>query len=385
MKTQIQLILSTIALTILIWTYADQAGHDTYTTTVLVKYTGPPQPGNPVVLRVAGAQADAPDLIRVEVTLRGPKSAVRRLEKDDASGRFSLAVVVTNEMSPGRQPPRDVFNDLSRLPEIRNRGLVLQKVSPATVTLEVDRYKNVDVDVELLTGAFEKLLSGKPIVKPEKVTARVLESKLEQGRTLPPLRLSIEDELQARSEQAGGTFSFDLPLRSTWPGIDATFAPDHVRVTARLTRRTVRERITLIPLSVLVKVQNFFGRYDIQWQDETGGHLMQAIDVRVPLEKAGQLKGSMVDAYVTIDDADLPKELPGAPSTEPASSPQTWIERDVRFVFPPGFEDVKVEGPPRTVKFRIVKRKADAASPLPTLSPSAVPTLSPTLLPTTLP
>jgi hypothetical protein len=127
-------------------------------------------------------------------------------------------------------------------------------------------------------------------------------------------------------------------------------------VTVRLARRIVSERITLIPLGVLVEPQDFFGQYEIEWEDETGGHFTQAIDVRVPLEKRGQLKGNMIDAYVIIDDADLPKDLPGIPTTEP--SKESWIEREIRFVFPAGFEEVRMEGPARTVKFRVKKKPA---------------------------
>jgi len=136
-----------------------------------------------------------------------------------------------------------------------------------------------------------------------------------------------------------------------------------VRVTVRLGKRIVSERITLIPLGVLVEPQDFFNQYQIEWEDETGGHFTQAIDVRMPLEKKGQLKGNMIDAYVTIEDADLPKDLPGIPTSGPAK--ESWIEREIRFVFPAGFEEVRLEGPPRTVKFKVKKKPpAPAAVPL---------------------
>jgi hypothetical protein len=363
MKTQLQLIASTIALTVLIWVYADQSVHDTYQTTVVVKYALTAGTGDSYVLRVVGARSEAPDIARAEVTFRGPKSAIRGLEKDDSAGRLKLAVILSDEPHPGLQPPRDLFADLSRLPEIRDRGLTLQRVWPQTIQLHIDRYRSIEVPVEVSAGVFEKSLLSRPIVAPEKVKVRVLQSALERFGPLPPLRLGIEEELQARSEQAGGMFSFDAPLRSSagWPGIEATFTPDHVRVTVQMARRTARERITLIPLRLQIEAQNF-GDYQVQWQDQTGGQFMQAIDVRVPVEKAGQLKGNMVDAYLPILDSDLPKELPGVTTTRPAS--ESWIEREVHFVFPPGFEDTKIEGPPRTVKFRVTPR-ADLAPSTP--------------------
>jgi hypothetical protein len=359
MKTQLGLIFSSLALTVLIWTYADQSGHETYTTTAPVRFVPPPRPDNPTVVRVEGARSESPNVERVEIALRGPKSAIRRLEKDDAAGRFQLTVVIPDEQTQG-PVSRDLFEDLNRLPEIRNRGLSLQKVAPERVQLVVDRYRDVPIAVEVVPGLFERSLADSLVVEPETVRARVLESALPREGSLGPLRLLIEEQLQSRSERiGGGPFSFNLPLRSNWPGVEAAFRPDHVRVTGEFIRRTTSERITPIPLAVMVKPQDFFEKYEIEWQDETGGHLTQAIDVRVPLEKAGRLRGSDVDAYIIITDLDLPRDLPGGPTTSPAPA-GSWIEREVRFVFPPGFEDVKIEGPPRTVFFR-VNRKAEAA------------------------
>ncbi len=368
MKTQLQLIATTIALTVLIWVYADQSAYDFYQTTVLVRYAPPPEPDNPLVVRVRDGRGEAKEALRVELTFRGPKSAIRRLEKDDTSGRFTLSVPLPEELAPGLQAPRDVYDDLARLPEIRNRGVVLQRVQPRSVQLDIDRYRSIETTVEIGAGSFEKALTGPPDVHPVKVLARVLESQLPESGRLPPLRLSIEENLQNRAEQTSGRFLFDVPLRSVWPGIDATFTPDHVRVSVHLGDRTTSERITLIPLGVLVEPEGFFNRYDIEWQDQTGAQFTQTVNVRMPLDKAGQLKGNMIDAYVTIRDSDLPKDLPGV-TTMPATQ-ESWTEREVRFVFPPQFENVQIEGPPKTVKFRI-KRKSDLTSP--GLTPPTIP------------
>jgi hypothetical protein len=354
MKTQLQLLATTIALTVLIWVYADQSSHEFYTANLLVRYVAPPDPDHPLVVRVRDAKGEAKDALRAEVTFRGPKSAVRRLQGDDAAGRFKPSIVLSEPLRPGLQPARDLYLDLSRLPEIRSRGVMVQRALPASVQLDIDRYVDVPVELQISGGSFEKALEAPPIARPEKVTARVLESELPYGGTLPPLRLSIEEQLQARPETAGGSFGFDVPVRSSWPGIEAILIPDHVRVSGRLARRTTVERITTIPLGVLIEPENFLGRYEIEWQDQTGANFTQAITARVPVEKVGQLKGNMIDAYVTIQDSDLPRELPGV-STAPATQ-ESWIEREIRFVFPAGFEDVKIEGPPRTVKFRIRKR-----------------------------
>src|SRR5690606_38100857 len=118
MKTQLQLIATTIALTVLIWVYADQSAYDLYQTTVLVRYTPPPGAEDPLLVRVRDEKGELRDALRLEVTFRGPKSAIRRLENDDAAGRFKLSVPLPEELQPGLKPPRDVYEDLTRLPEI---------------------------------------------------------------------------------------------------------------------------------------------------------------------------------------------------------------------------------------------------------------------------
>src|SRR5262249_11330309 len=160
------------------------------------------------------------DLVRAEIVVRGPRSAIRKLEKDDASGKFSLNVVLAEDVRPGTTITRNLLDDLSRLPEIRNRGIALQRVMPGTVDLDVDHYVSNRMDVEVSAGVFEKSLDGKPQVSPPQVTARLLESSLNAVGSLPPLRISIEDELQARAEQAGGRVSFDAAIKSPWPGLD---------------------------------------------------------------------------------------------------------------------------------------------------------------------
>src|SRR6185436_18997987 len=117
---------------------------------------------------------DAPNLLRTELVVRGPKSAIRQLERDDAAGRFNLNVILNEELKPGPQASRDVFQDVNGLSEIRNRGLTLHRVSPQTVQLTVDRYKSIKTNIEVNAGVFDQSLVGKPMVRPEEVTARVL-------------------------------------------------------------------------------------------------------------------------------------------------------------------------------------------------------------------
>ena len=125
---------------------------------------------------------------------------------------------------------------------------------------------------------------------------------------------------------------------------------------------------------MLIEPQDFLGKYQIEWQDQTGSQFTQTINVRVPLSKAGQLKGSAIHAYVTIEDSDLPRELPGVTSA-PATQ-ASWIAREIHFILPPDFQDARIEGPPRTVKFRI-RRLSELTSGKPSGNLPLVPVPAP--------
>ncbi len=365
MRLHLQLILSTLLLTALIWVYADRQGHEFYTTTVPVTIT-PTDPGSGFVIRVeeAGGRADTRPF---KIEVRGPKSATRDLERDDRAGQFRLAVKLDSP-AVGIQS-RDLFTELSRAPELRERGLTLQSVSPQTITFEVDRLRNIDVQVQVDPGVFEKELIGKPLVDPETVTARVLESKV-PGGTLPPVKLPIDQIIAGELEKPtaddndrGINMTFPVQLRSTWPGLEATFQPASVKVTVSMKQRTVPELISPIPLQTVRKARDASSLYQIEWEDKSGAQKTQALNVLIPIEKRGRLKPQDVLALLIIEDEDLPKPPAGVATTQPLTS-EGWITRAVRFVLPPGFEDVKLQEPLPTVKFRVI-RQPDAPSVTP--------------------
>jgi len=366
MKTQLRLLLFTIALTVLIWTYADRAGHETSTITVPVTIA-PADPDSPLVFRIINARPDEPNVKRIKMRFRGPKSNIRLLETEYGYGGFALTVPIADDLTPGRKS-RNLLADLSRLPEITKRGLTLDSISPEAVEFDVDRYLGIPVEVKPVPGAFEEDLDGKPIVEPQKVEARVLESEIE-GPIVPavlPLLLedAIAEELRERPGETGDALTFDAPLPSTWRGVEAIFRPDHVTVTLRLKRHTVIEHIAPIQLGVLVKPQDFFSKYEIEWLDKTGAHLTQDVEVRVPIEKRDEVRAIHVrniDAYVRIYHDDLPQES--------SATESPVLLREVQFVFPPGFEDVKPREPLPRVEFRI-KRKLPAAGAAPSPGPS---------------
>lgn len=368
MKTQIRLILSTIALTVLIWVYANQASHSTTTLLVPVKLILT-ESGNLWALRIADAPEGQPNVKQVKIAVRGPKQAIRLLESENSQGRFMLTVKLGEQLAPGPSS-RNLYADLGSSPELLQRGLTLQEVSPMAVEFDVDRYVTVPVEFKPVTGAFETALVGRPTIQ-DKVMARVLESKVGKGFSVYELPLSLEDaikeSLQKQPQETYGplTLSFPVDLRTARTGIEATFEPPTVFVTVELQAQSRIERKTVRPLSVMVKTQDFFDGCEIEWEDKTGAQFTQSINCRVPVSKLDlfrQLDSTEILAYVVIDNSDLPPQPGAGASTTTLPAPATsatYRSKQVHFSFPAGFEEVKAVGPPPTVNLRVNRLKTD--------------------------
>lgn len=345
MRTQIQLILSAIALTALIWTYADQTSHESYTApAVPVKLIPPPSPGDPYVLRVLDTDRGAGDQILAEMEFRGTRSQVRALKQLNDQNSFRLNLPIATELTPGQRISLNLMQELAGLEEVRERGQ-LQKVIPEKIVVEVLRYRWVPIQLRFNTGYYENELATPPTYEPQTIQARVLEADLGPEGTLTPLQVDLApaiDKHLGEADQQSGELVLEVPLVASWAkNIKATFAPPSITVTVRLERRSVTKQITVIPLRLLVDPRSVLGQYAVEVSDE--GELLQNVDVHGPQTKVEQLQGKQIDAYVTIADADLPA----------ASTTEHRIEKPVRFVLPTGYEDVEVVSQPRMVKLNI--------------------------------
>ncbi len=378
MRTHIRIILSTLCLTILIWAYADRTSQGMATFVVPVTIT-PAEPHSPLELRLPDAADDNAEVPRekrnvaqIKMTLRGPKRKIGLLKSEHDYGGFALTVKVAEELEPGRHRLK-LFDDLSSHPDILERGLTLQSISPETVDLIVDRYQTVPVQLKPTAGRFEDYLDAtRPVVNSDKVVARVLQSRLGATSLLPPLSLSLEEaiaeELEKQPAESDDPLTVTVELESSWPGIEATFEPASVQVTLRLKRKSDVERITVRPLGVMIKTQDFFDGCEIVWEDDTGAQFTQTINVHVPITKLNRLREleSNTDAYVVIDDNDLPQEPAGVTGSRPATAgSETFRPKPVRFRFPPGFDDVRLVGPEPTVKLRVEKKTGPSELPTP--------------------
>lgn len=350
MRMQFRLLLETIALTALIWTYADQASYESYKGVVAVKIVT--QPGSDVVARIEGTKSGPTQIVHIPIKLRGPKSAIRKLEVEKGAGGtpFALNLPVSDDLDIGVSHTTDIKEKVAQLPAIRSQGLQLEELERQIIVFTLDKYKSETLNIEVDSGKFGEALDGKPVVQPKQVTVKVLESEYKKhGALAPRLVLPIEELLRARTEESAA--AFDVPLGSKWEGMDAIFKPEQVRVTVRLSRLYERVHLTLIPLRVMMPPGVFGGDYQIEWQ--TDADLVQDIDVRAPVGKPRALANTEVLAFIQIEKTDLPVETSSTTATTAPAPTEGWSQREIRFVFPPGFEDVQMDGPPRIVKFRI--------------------------------
>src|SRR5512133_1406682 len=127
MRVHFRLLLETIALTALIWTYADQASYETHDAVVAVKIATPPD----VVAHIEGGRSGPAEIVHVPIKLRGPKAAIRKLEmeKGTTGTPFMLSLPISDNPEMQVSYTTDIRDSVARLPAIRALGLQLEELS----------------------------------------------------------------------------------------------------------------------------------------------------------------------------------------------------------------------------------------------------------------
>ncbi|HOA72399.1 MAG TPA: hypothetical protein PLV57_08740 [Phycisphaerae bacterium] len=351
MKGQIQLVLATIGLTVLIWVYADQQGYKTVRLQVAVTVGTPPG----VVAHVTGAAPDAGQTLHVTVYARGPNAAIRELPSRPPA--LEVTVPITENVATDESRALDIHDPLAAA--LRERGLQLLGVNPASMSVRFDRLVKVDVQLQADAGAFHQALAGAVQIDPPVVTASVLASQLAGAPAPAENRLVIPIEAELRNQPGETEFDFPVSLKTrTWNGLDVKWQPELVHVKGKLQQLYTDLELKLIPLRAMLPWDWPSDRYEIVWVDDRDR--LQKVHLKVPVGKPNVLTNNDVVAFVSIDGSLIPPATPQ--TTQPATEPSPFTQT-VRFVFPPGFEDVRIVSPPSTVKFRIVPRVQAKAAP----------------------
>jgi len=347
MKTQIQLILATVAITVLIWVYADLSSHESDEVRLHVKLAVPPN--SPLVVHADGALPDKPDTVEIRVKLSGPKAAIRKLDRDRRTRGLALLriEVASPEAGAGEvQRPVDIGEHINGWAS--DRGFQVESLSRQTIEYTVDRIVEIDIVVEADPGLFAEYLEGMPRVEPPTVRVRLLASQRDRHATAQKrLIIPIGNQLGTRTD---GTFDQSL-VGLQWQGLDVTFEPNQVEITVAWKAGGTPQQLRSIPLKVLWPAKPPEG-YRIDWDSEAD--LMQHIDVMIPPGKPRQLMNTDVRAFVEI----VPDDFPDAPSSPTETAPAgagAPVTREVQFYFPEGFKDVRVVSQPYQVKFHLVR------------------------------
>jgi hypothetical protein len=348
MKPQLQLILATVGLTILIWVYADQQGYKTVKFQIAATVSTAPG----VVAHVEGATAEAPQTLLVTVIARGPNVALREIPVSRPPA-MEVTIPMAENVTVQERRVIDIHDPMAAA--LRERGLQLLNVNPASLTVSFDHLVKRDVEIQVDAGAFHQALAGAVQIKPPVVTATLLASELAAAPSPvePRLVIPIEDDLRA---QPGETdFEFVVSLKNKkWQGLDVKWEPQTVTIRGKLQQLYADVELRLIPLRVLLPWDWPSDKYEIEWVD---ADRVQKIQLKVPVGKPNVLTNTDVTAFISINDSLIPPEPASnaGTATQPATEPSPFSQT-VRFVLPAGFEDVKIVSPPATVKFRIVPR-----------------------------
>ncbi len=346
MRNKLQLLLATAALTVLIWIYADQQGYKTADLPVAVRLVTPGE----IVPSIEGAPRTSPGTLTVTLTARGPNAVLRGINQGRGEA-IEVGIPISDNLEAQTVRTIDIRDAVTEA--ARDQGLQFISVNPATINVTFDRRVSHKLDVVPDAGAFSEAVSGSLVIEPPVVTVSVLQSHLaSMGDFEQRLVVPIEQELRARSRET--TFEFTVPLdESRWQGVPATFTPSAIRFRGRLKQPYEPVEVKLIPLRVMLPWNWPADQYDIVWEDERDR--TQSVRLQVPVGKPAALTNREVLAFVLIDEKLIPPApTPGADG--PAAAEPSPQSREVRFVFPAGFEDVKIESPPAFVRFHVVRR-----------------------------
>ena len=347
MKTQIQLILATLVITVLIWVYADLSSHEPYEVYLPVKLVVPPK--SELMVHIEGALPGKPDVIEIQVRLIGPKAAISKLERDKRSQGLALEIPVASPEAGTDDVRRSVdiseyINDWAR-----KRSFQVESLSRLMIEYTVDRFVEIVIAVEADPGVFVDDLDGMPVIEPATVRARLLASQRDRYASAPKrLLVPISNLLEARTD---GTFEKSL-VGLPWQGLDVTYTPDGVEITVAWQAGVKHQQIRTIPLRTLWPADPPESQYRIVWDDDAD--LVQHIDVTIPPGKPRPLTNTDVIAFVMIEREDFPPEPSSPTATAPAGEGAS-VTREVRFHFPKGFKDVRVVSPPQKVRFHLVR------------------------------
>lgn len=344
MMTHLRLLLVTAILTIVIWVCADQASQGTASVWATIRVVSSNPEAAAVIVEETGSYDTSESATaRVRLEFAGSKAAIRRLTGQETRGAAEYRVTIPDRWLDGHFD-LDVTEAMNRTKEVRDRGLHVTVSEPPSVRVFVDPRTTVSFTVEPDPGWGESMLAGPVTVEPRTVRGQIRASHLAKlGTAAPTVILPVQDALR-EAVSLTDTMIRGLPLPKTVRDFPVEFDPPRVTVTAALAQRTIVKRLSPVPVSVLLPPE-LVGDCRVRWADGDAPAPTVAVDVRVLPDRAKGLNPGDVRAFVAINVGDV--------ASAETTPDDRWITRAVQFAFPADYEDVRLEGPAPTVRFRV--------------------------------
>ncbi len=314
----------------LIWLWADLEHTGTLPAAATVNVT--PPPGSRLRIVEPGPEGET-----IHLELAGSQASLEELSRQINSGE-PLVFDLQPELDwPLGRREVDLAEVLNRWPRLRDLGLTVRSVKPATLSLELDRWVPVEADVRLAHD--EDVQLDTPTISPESVTVLVPESRLGeigQNPTLPTQWLNLDGV--PRDQEVTRT----VPLESAISGVPVMLRDArNVSVTFRINQRLVPGTIPrkaaegIFPTDWVLK--GVPGGYQLETRREDEWRKdIQLVGPPTEIERI-LANPELVKAQVRFGPNDIGRD-------------ESWLDREVQILTPPG---VKVVSPvPWKVEFR---------------------------------
>ncbi len=331
-----------VALTLLIWFYADQASSESNEFNVWLRV----RPQGSAQWRLTDPNAERQRLV---VTFDGPTRDMRELEEAVQGDRFPLSYVIEADPPSGPYRIERLAEKLDKLEEIRRRGLRVTSVDPPELTVQVDRLVTQELPVVAKADTFKIVQTT---VRPPTVKVTLPQSqqdKLDQTEIVANIealeahREQINAHLRDNALKPGQAIElYDVPLVRPAAGAILKLEPEWVSVTAVIERRDQGKLLRGVYVRFEVSWDQW-RKYDLEVKDKAD--LALEVTVRGPSDVIASLTPQDVRAFVEINTSDAIKT-------------EGWLTRAVTFVLPEG---VVLDQTAPQIQFRLVE-KAEAAS-----------------------
>lgn len=291
-----------LALTCLIWIYADQISTDQITEVIRIRIDA--EPGSPVIpVLNSGDKNDKTDtnVLALEVTFQSQRSRLTQLQRE-LKGLAEIPWYVKVDTPDAKtliQPVPDLVTKLMKdYPWFA--GVVVVNASPENIKVALDRYVTKSMPIQVLTGTVK---TTTPLVEPAQIDVKIRASQLAQLRLEEQkIVIDLQDQLGNRPEMVD--FDDSVPVPQEIAGIPIVIAKElsQVRVTLKIERREKRieYRIPVTRIEVLGPPE-ILEKFRVEIEEQPAMRL----ELRGPASVMDNLKPDTIIPYIRVSADDI--------------------------------------------------------------------------------